>query len=98
MYSSRHFIDGTCSCSNAGYKYHEWATFYPFVVRLFMSSWYFVVLVMMDSSQNLSLQYVNYINCIVICGLGVTCVCGGGGRPLYGCPIIHNMSCFSMVL
>ena len=51
------------------------ATFHPFAMRLVMSGWYFVIFLSLASVVNLSLQYVNFINCLVIYGVGVF---GGG--------------------
>ena len=44
------------------------------------------------SVVNLSLQYVNSINCMVISGVGVS----GGG--VCGWPMMHIMSCLSLAL
>ena len=38
------------------------STFHPLLVMLSISSWYFLVLRVMISGENLSLQYVNSIN------------------------------------
>ena len=57
------------------------ATFHPFAILiLLMSGWYFVVFLSLDSAVNLSLQYVNSINCMVIFGIGFLVVdnCTGG--------------------
>ena len=51
------------------------ATFHHFAIILLMSGWYLVVILSLDSAVNLSLQYVNSINCMVISGVGVS---GGG--------------------
>ena len=42
---------------------------------------------------NLSLQYVNSINCKVILGVG-----DFGGGWLYGCPMADNMSGLNLAL
>ena len=47
------------------------ATFQPFVMMLFMSGWYFMIFLSKVSTANLSLQYVNSMNCMVISGVGV---------------------------
>ena len=52
------------------------ATFHPLVMMLLMSGWYFVVFLLSDSAANLSLQYVNSMNCIVSSSAGVS---GWGG-------------------
>jgi len=51
------------------------ATCHPLEMRLSMSGWYLVVFRSSVSVKNLSLQYVNSMNCIVIAGVGAT---GGG--------------------
>ena len=45
------------------------------------------------STDNMSLQYVNAMNCIVIVGVG-----GYGGGELYGWPSKHIMSGLSLAL
>ena len=44
----------------------------------------------------MSLQYVNFMNCMVIFGVGASGV--GGGGWLYGCPMTHKMSGLNLVL
>ena len=39
--------------------------FDPLLVTLFMSGWYFSIFVVIISCKNLSLQYVNSMNCIL---------------------------------
>jgi hypothetical protein len=57
----------------------EWLIFYGFLSRV--------------SATNLSLQYVNSINCMVSSGVGAS-----GGGWLYGWPMMHSMSSLSAVL
>jgi hypothetical protein len=52
-----------------------------------------VIFLSLDSAENLSLQYVNSINCIVIFGVGAT-----GGGELYGWPMTHSMLGLSLEL
>ena len=54
------------------------ATFHPLDVMLLMSGWYFVVILARVHVANISLQYVNSINCIVIFGVGLQVKKGGG--------------------
>ena len=51
------------------------ATFHPLAMILLMSGWYSVVFLSLSSAVNLSLQYVNSINCMVNSGIGFF---GGG--------------------
>jgi hypothetical protein len=67
-------------------------TFQPFVMMLFMSGWYFTLFLSKVSTANLSLQYVNSMNCMVISGVGVS----RGG--VCGWPIMHSMSGLSLAL
>ncbi len=69
------------------------ATFQPFVVMLFISGWYFLIFLSKVLVANLSLQYVNSMNCMVISGVGVS-----GGGWLYGWPRMHSMSGLSLAL
>ena len=69
------------------------ATFHPLVMMLLMSGWYFMIFLSRVSVANLSLQYVNSINCMVISGVGVS-----GGGWLYGWPMMHSMSGLSLAL
>ena len=55
------------------------ATFHPLVMRLLISGWYFVFFFSSVSAENLSLQYVNSMYCMVMSGVGAT-----GGGELYG--------------
>ena len=41
------------------------STFYPLLVILFISGWYFSFFVVIVFGENLSLQYVNLMNCIL---------------------------------
>ena len=84
---SNFFIDGICVVPLApAASTMSGATFQPFVMMLFMSGWYFMIFLSRVSVANLSLQYVNSMNCMVISGVGVS---GGGG--LYGWPMMHSM-------
>ena len=62
-------------------------------MMLLMSGWYFVVVLSRVSVANVSLQYVNSINCMVIIVVGAF-----GGGWLYGCPMMHNMSGLNLAL
>jgi hypothetical protein len=74
---SSFFIDGMCVVPLArATNSMSGATFQPFAVMLSMSGWYFVVFLSRVTAANLSLQYVNSMNCMVILGVGVS---GGGG-------------------
>ena len=80
---SRFCIDGMCVVALApATSTMSGATFQPLVIMLLMSGWYFVVFLSRVSAVNLSLQYVNSMNCIVIPVVGVY-----GGGWLYGCPM-----------
>jgi hypothetical protein len=63
------------------------AIFQPLAMILLMSGWYFVVILSVVSTVNLSLQYVNSINCVVIYGVGAS-----GGGWLYGWPRMCGLS------
>ena len=63
---SRSFIDGACVVPLApAVMTMSGSTFYPKLVMLFKSGWYFCILFSIVSCGKLSLQYVNSINCIV---------------------------------
>jgi len=61
------------------------ATFHPLVMWLLMSGRYSVVFLSFVSTENMSLQYVNSMNCIVISGVGAY-----DGGELYGWPMTHT--------
>ena len=67
------------------------ATFHPLVLMLMMSNWYFMVFLSRVSASNMSLQYVNSINCMVSFGAGVS-----RGGWLYGWPMTHSISSLSL--
>ena len=69
------------------------ATFQLIVMMLFISGWYFVTFMSRVSVANLSLQYLNSMNCMVISCVGVS-----GGGWLYGWPMMHSMSGLSLAL
>jgi hypothetical protein len=69
------------------------ATFQPFAMMLSMSGWYFAIFLSRVSAANLSLQYVNSMNCMVVPCVGVS-----GGARLYGWPMMHIMSGLSLAL
>ena len=52
------------------------ATFQPLAMISFMSGWYFIIFLSRVSMANLSLQYMNSMNCMVLSCVGVS---GGGG-------------------
>ena len=62
-------------------------------MRLLINGWYFLVFVMIISSQNLSLQYENSMNWIVRLLLGLD-----RGSNLYGNPLMHSMSSLNLAL
>ena len=57
-------------------------TFHLLLVMLSIIGWYFLIFVTIVSQKNLSLQYVNSINCILRLFLGTT-----GGFDWYGSPL-----------
>jgi ABC-type amino acid transport system permease subunit len=68
---SNSFIDGMWVVALAPYANTlSGATFHPFAVILLISGWYFVVFLSLVSAVNMSLQYVNSINCVVFFGVG----------------------------
>ena len=86
------FIDGMCVVALAhATNTMSGVTFHPLAMMLLMSNWYFVVFLSRVSLENLSLQYVNSINCMVTSSVGVY-----GGGWLYGWPMTHSMSGLSM--
>ena len=91
---SSFFIDGICvvplilaTSTMSG------VFFQPFVMMLLMSGWFFMIFLSKVIAANLSLQYVNSMNCMVISCLGVS-----GGGWLYGWPMMHNMPGLSLAL
>jgi hypothetical protein len=89
------FIDGICVVPLApAISTMGGATFQPFVMMLFMSGSYFMIFLSRFSVANLSLQYVNSMNCMVISGVEVY----KGRGWLYGWPMMHSMSGLSLVL
>jgi hypothetical protein len=71
------FIDGMCVVALAhATNTMSGATFHTLEIMLSMSGWYFVVFLSRVYVVNLSLQYVNSMNCMVIFVVGVY---GGGG-------------------
>ena len=62
-FSSKIFIEEVCVVALASAVMTiSGSTFHPLSVMLFISGWYFSVLQVMVSDENLSLQYVNSIN------------------------------------
>ena len=91
---SKLFIDGMCVVALALVSNTmSGATFHPLEIMLLMSGWYFVVFLSRVYAINLSLQYVNSINCMVTPIVGVY-----GGGWLYECSMTHNMSGLNLVL
>jgi hypothetical protein len=75
--SSFFFIDGMCVVPLAPTtNTMSGATFQPFAMMLSISGWYFVVFLSGVSAANLSLQYVNSMNRMVISGVGGGCMDG----------------------
>ena len=80
--ASRYFIRGICVVPLApATNTMSGVAFQPFATMLSMSGWYFVIFLSRVSVANLSLQYVNSMNCMVISCIGVF-----GGGLLYGWP------------
>ena len=93
---SRFFIDGMCVVTFAFVtNTMSEATFHPLVMTkmLFMSGWYFVVILSRVFVANMSLQYVNSINYMVS-----SCARAFGGGWLYKWSMTHNMSGLSLAL
>ena len=85
---SKFSMDGMCVVALApATSTMSGATFHPFEIMLLISGWYFVVFLSRVYAVNLSLQYVNSMNCMVILVVRVS-----GGGWLYGCPMTHNIS------
>ena len=62
-FSSKFFIEGVCVVALApAVMTINGSTFHSLLVMLSISGWYFSVLRVMISDENLSLQYVNSIN------------------------------------
>ena len=93
-WNSRHFIDGMFVVALVATKITmSGVALHPFLVRLFMNGWCFLIFLVMVSSKNMSLQYAQSKNCMLSSRVGVT-----GGGLLYGWPIMHSMSGFSVAL
>jgi hypothetical protein len=91
---SKFFIDKMCGVALApAARTISGATFHPLDVMLLMSGCYFVVFLARVFVANLSLHYVNSINCIVTYGVGAF-----GKGWLYGWPMTHIMSGLSLIL
>ena len=89
------YIDGVCVVNLApATSIMSGATFQPFVMMLFMRGWYFMIFLSRVLVANLSLQYVNSMNCMVISSVGDSV----GGGWLYRWPITHSMSGLSLAL
>ena len=57
IWSSKHFIDGMCVVALVpATNTMSGVIFHPFVMRIFISGWYFVVFMLMDSLDNMSLN------------------------------------------
>ena len=70
---SKFFIDGICVVPLApATNTMSGATFQPFAMMSFLSGWYFMIFLSRVSVTNLSLQYVNSMNCMVISCVGVS--------------------------
>jgi hypothetical protein len=73
---SRLFIDAMCMVAlPSDVKIMSGATFHPLVLMLVMSNQLLCVFLVRAFATNLSLQYVNYVNCIVSHSIGAL---GGG--------------------
>ena len=59
-----------CSCPCASYDYHERGYFSSFCNDVIDEHLIFCGSLAMDSSKNMSLHYVNFINCMMSYGVG----------------------------
>ena len=92
--SSSSFIDGMCVVALApAVMTIRGSIFHPLATILSISGLYLLVLASSVSGENLSLQYVNSINCMV--RLGSISV---GGSLWYGKPLTHRMSGLNLEL
>jgi uncharacterized membrane protein len=57
------------------------ATFHPLPTTLLMSGWYFVIFLSQVYAVNISLQYVNSMNCMVT-GVGKAILCSHGSSNI----------------
>ena len=88
------FIDGMCVVALAPEVIIiRGSTFHPLAVMLSISGLYLLFFASSVSGENLSLQYVNSINCMV--RLGSISV---GGSAWYGNPLTHRMSGLNLEL
>ena len=69
------------------------STFHPLLLMVFINGWYFLVFVVIVSKENLSLQFVNSMNCIL--RLFSRAI---GGFDWYGNPLIHIMPDLNLAL
>lgn len=93
-FSLRRVIDGMCVVALAPVVMTmSGSTFHPLAMMLLISGWYLSILFSIVSDENLSLQYVNSMNCIVRSGLMLF-----GGGSLYGSPRTHNISSLNLPL
>ena len=91
-FSSKVFIEGVCVVALApAVMTISSSIFQPLLVMLSMSGWYFAILRVMVSGENLSLQYVNSINWILRLFSGVV-----EEFAWYGNPLTHMMSALSL--
>ncbi|KAG0565947.1 hypothetical protein KC19_7G025900 [Ceratodon purpureus] len=92
--SASSFIEGMCVVALApAVMTMRGSTFHPLAVRLAISGLYLLVLATNVSGENLSLQYVNSMNCMV--RLGFISV---GGSLWYGKPLTQRMSGLNLEL
>ena len=86
--SSSDFIDGMCVVALApAVIMSRGSTFHPLATILSISGVYLLFFASIVSGENLSLQYVNSINCMVRLGF-----MSEGGVCWYGSPFTHRMS------
>ena len=91
---SKFTMDGMCVVALApATSTMSGATFHPLEIMLLMSGWYFVIFLSRVFVVNMSLQYVNSMNCMVTPVVGVF-----GWGWLYGCPMTHSMSDLNLAL
>ncbi|KAG0594393.1 hypothetical protein M758_UG073600 [Ceratodon purpureus] len=92
--SASSFIEGMCVVALApAVMTIRGLTFHPLAVRLAISGLYLLVLASNVSGENLSLQYVNSMNCMVRFGF-----ISVGGSLWYGKPLTQRMSGLNLEL
>ena len=76
------FVDGVSKFLSSCFIMGICVVALAYVIMLLMSNWYLVVFLAQISCTNISLQYVNSLNCMVSSGVGMTYdACYGGFEP-----------------